>query len=356
MAHWVKQFFSKIGLAPFISKIIFVTDRGLNIKNALNILNIERLNCFDHLLNNTVGKVCKIPLIDHVLAPVRKLVKFIKIGGHNTKFKKSLKSYVQTRWNTNYDMGAYVDENFDQLELVLNELRETERLSVINRIYLKEIIAFLRIFKEISVEMEKSNAPSLYLVWPSSVRLLNFLKPSRIDSVLCKKMKKAARVYWKNNFVLAKPHRIATILHPKMKSLKFSTDADKIETIRDLKAMLATVTRSEPQTIRRRSSDSVVSDYFDDDTDIDEVEMYLSYKVAANEDMDLLKWWDDHRETFPLLFEISQFIHSIPATSAPSERKFSLAGNILNCLRSNLDPSKVEDLLLLHSNSDLFDV
>lgn len=168
-------------------------------------------------------------------------------------------------------------------------------------------------------------------------------------------MKKKARVYFSKNFVLDKVHRLATILHPQMKGLKFATDEDKLGTIRDLKAMVDSTDSTEQRPVRRRSNESVVSDYFDDDSDLDEVEMYLSYKVPPTDDFDLLKWWEEHRDTFAKLYKISMFIHSIPATSAPSERKFSLAGNILNCLRCSLDPSKIEDLLLIHSNSDLFD-
>lgn len=301
-------------------------------------------------------KVCLLELVNHVLKPVRKLVKYIKIGGHNTKFTKSLKSYVKTRWNSNFDMSVSVEENFEEIEVVLNDLNETDRINAVDRYYLKEIIEFLKIFKQISVELEASNSPSLHLVWPSNVRLKNYLKSSRLDSVLCKQMKKTARVYLKNNFQLDKFHRIATILHPQMKTLKFADENDKLQTIRDLKEMLASVSDdTPPRTVRRRSSDSVLTDFFDDEQDIDECEMYISYKVSTSQEINLLQWWMEHQDAFPKLFRIAQFIHAIPATSAPSERKFSIAGKILNCLRSSLDPAKVEDLMMLHSNSDKFD-
>lgn len=359
LANVIQNSLERIGITGYMNKLIFVTDRGANIKCGLNILDIKRLNCFDHLLNNTVEKVCGLPLIDQVLKPVRKLVKFVKIGGHNNKFQKGLKSFVKTRWNTSFDMSVSVDENFENLENMLADVNERHRIEAVNRMYLKEIVEFLKIFKQISVELEKSNSPSLYLVWPSTVRLLNFLKSSRIDSVLFKDMKKMARVYFKKNFVLDKFHRMATILHPQLKTLKFAEENEKLQTIRDLKQMLADVSIDETSsrnTTRRKSSDSVFSDFFDDEYDIDEVEMYVAFKVSSTTEIDLLKWWTDHREAFPKLYKIAMFVHAIPATSAPSERKFSIAGKILNCLRSSLDPKKVEDLLFLYSNSDQFDV
>lgn len=358
LANIIQDSLERIGITGYMNKLIFVTDRGANIKCGLNILNIKRLNCFDHLINNTVEKVCALPLIDQVLKPAKKLVRFFKIGGHNNKLEKGLKSFVKTRWNTNFDMSASIDENYENLENILAELNEEDRIYAVNRMYLKEIVEFLKMFKNISVELERSNSPSLFLVWPSSVRLLTFLKSTRIDSVLLKDMKKKARVYFKKNFELDKFHRIATILHPQLKTLKFAEENDKLQTIRDLKQLLAEVSfdESSPRnTTRRKSSDSLMSDYFDDEYDIDEVEMYVAFKVSSTTEIDLLKWWTDHRESFPKLHKIAMFIHAIPATSAPSERKFSIAGKILNCLRSSLDPGKVEDLLFLHSNSDQFD-
>ena len=39
------------------------------------------------------------------------------------------------------------------------------------------------------------------------------------------------------------------------------------------------------------------------------------------------------------------------ATSVPSERLFSVTGNIVNSKRSSLDPSNVEKLVFSHDNS-----
>lgn len=130
----------------------------------------------------------------------------------------------------------------------------------------------------------------------------------------------------------------------------------KNKTISDTKNLIRNivvdVTSGERDRQRRTSNDSILSNYIDDEIDVDEVDMYVSYKVAVTENFILLEWWENHQSSFPRLFELIKFIHSIPATSAPSERKFSLAGNIMNCLRASLDPSKIQDLLLLHSNEN----
>lgn len=355
LAEVINYVLEEIGIIYLKDKMVLVTDRGTNIISAGNILKINRLNCYDHLLNNVVGHVCKIDLIEAVLKPVRSLVKFIKIGGHNNKLKKGLKSHCPTRWNTQHAMGSSVEENFDQLEIILDELNESHRLTAINRLYLKEILGFLRIFNSISVEMEKSHRPTLFLVWPATKRIDKFLKPTQIDSVLLQKMKNVARSYLKKN----KLHRIATFLHPQLKSLEFVEESERLQAIRDTKEMISTITVSQTnaeRTLRRKNSnDSVISECFDDDFECDEVDLYSGHRVTPSNDMDILECWQQNRESFLKLYQMAMNIQAIPATSAPSERKFSLAGKIINCLRSSLDPAKVNDLLFLYSDSDKFD-
>ncbi|CAF3459077.1 unnamed protein product [Rotaria sp. Silwood2] len=55
------------------------------------------------------------------------------------------------------------------------------------------------------------------------------------------------------------------------------------------------------------------------------------------------------RETLPSLSRYARTIHSIPPTSASTERVFSISGLMLNNRRTNLLPSHLDDVLVIRS-------
>lgn len=81
----------------------------------------------------------------------------------------------------------------------------------------------------------------------------------------------------------------------------------------------------------------------------DEVEKYSREAVIMTDDFDLLQWWRKNEKYYPRLCKFAQHVHSIPASSAASERAFSLAGNILTEKRSRLRPKSLDSLLFLNS-------
>ena len=66
-----------------------------------------------------------------------------------------------------------------------------------------------------------------------------------------------------------------------------------------------------------------------------------------------LAWWRNNQERFPLLSTVARKYMCICATSAPSERVFSVAGNVVTPLRSSLKPHKVNMLVFLACNKDM---
>ena len=64
---------------------------------------------------------------------------------------------------------------------------------------------------------------------------------------------------------------------------------------------------------------------------------------------DVLQWWKKQVD-LPLLSALAKSYLCIPATSVPSERVFSTAGDIVTAQRSLLHPDHVDQLIFLKKN------
>ena len=63
-----------------------------------------------------------------------------------------------------------------------------------------------------------------------------------------------------------------------------------------------------------------------------------------------LQWWKQHQHMFPLVAKVAKRVLCIPATSVPSERVFSTAGDIVTQQRSRIKPKNVDMLIFLKKN------
>ena len=78
-------------------------------------------------------------------------------------------------------------------------------------------------------------------------------------------------------------------------------------------------------------------------------------EVYMNSDMlnlkqDPLMWWTEYGWRLPLLSGLAKERLCVPATSVPSERVFSTAGDILSAKRVAMDSDKVDMLIFLKKN------
>ncbi|XP_041847936.1 zinc finger BED domain-containing protein 4-like [Melanotaenia boesemani] len=65
-----------------------------------------------------------------------------------------------------------------------------------------------------------------------------------------------------------------------------------------------------------------------------------------------LQWWAQNVDRFPRLAKLCKRYLAVPATSTPSERIFSLAGNTITRQRASLHQAHVDALVFLHANQD----
>jgi hypothetical protein len=79
-----------------------------------------------------------------------------------------------------------------------------------------------------------------------------------------------------------------------------------------------------------------------------EVRNYLKKDVPIN--FNISEFWKSTKTEFPRMFLLAQAVLGISASSADSERHFSISGLILNARRSNLQPEKVKKIMFIHEN------
>ena len=83
-----------------------------------------------------------------------------------------------------------------------------------------------------------------------------------------------------------------------------------------------------------------------------------AYELLPDENLgiDMLQWWKNHSQMFPLLSFLARIVFAVLAASSKSERVFSAAGSVVSYRRTSLNPDKVEDLLTIQLNLALLKV
>lgn len=80
-----------------------------------------------------------------------------------------------------------------------------------------------------------------------------------------------------------------------------------------------------------------------------ELEMYRDMlPLMTSEDPAL--WWWNRRDTYPFLSDLAQSYLCVQASSTPSERVFSTAGDTISQERSRILPEKADMLIFLQKN------
>ena len=161
----------------------------------------------------------------------------------------------------------------------------------------------------------------------------------------------------------------ATLLDPRFKKLGFSDQRAADHVARNLTAEITQMARSREaiqttatDSTNVTSEDSSHSDsvwrFFDEQvssqstihpgaTAFSEVDKYLRTPVLPRTE-DPLKWWKDNSHIFPQLAPLARKYLCLLATSVPSERLFSKAGELVSLKGNRLKPKNINMFLFLN--------
>jgi hypothetical protein len=101
-----------------------------------------------------------------------------------------------------------------------------------------------------------------------------------------------------------------------------------------------------PSQLGRRASTGAV---FPSVSSLSELSSYLDSDcvVQYDEDFNILNWWHEHKQTYPILSILARDVLTVPASTISSESTFSLAGRVIEERRRRLTSDMVEVLSCL---------
>jgi hypothetical protein len=87
--------------------------------------------------------------------------------------------------------------------------------------------------------------------------------------------------------------------------------------------------------------------YYDltDTDDKDELDRYIAEPLLKQNPFDILAFWKNQTEKYPILCQIARDIMSIQVLTVASKSTFSAAGRVIDPHRNRLDPEMVQALI-----------
>lgn len=356
-----------------IDKIVFLSDRGPDIKAALQ--GYTRHFCLSHLINNTVQHASE-PAIDSVLKDVSQIVKYMKVTGRNNKLQTLLVSYVSTRWNTRYDMFDSFIKAYDDVGPLIKQAKTKSIYDSLDMSELEAITKYLYVYKALTLEIEGDKEVNFVKILATIEMLKNTNKVAKSDHPTVKKMKSAANVYINSNVIHALPENYESwaLYNPAWKKMdRFITiNANDVikkttESISNIRISNGVDTTTYDETSGETSdvevqSNSIFDSLRDSSANTNrsivtndataEVTRYLEFPVPENTKIHLLDWWDLNATLFPRLYKKFLELAPIMCCTTSVERLFSHGGNCLTVKRNRLDPEILEQLVILSKNKD----
>ena len=258
-------------------------------------------------------------------------------------------------------LAAYAAENSGVHQLSSNQLD-----------VLRKCIEILSPIEEITRSISADLA-SISVIIPY-VRILTKTLEKNTDDVGIRGMKTELLHSLKSRFTGIEENKLlclATILDPRFKQKFFSGNIIKAtikEMLLDEMSLLSdgsnNTTDSEvegPSGSKRLCplKSTILLDVFTeivDDSSEDhsattnEVDRYLSVPIIDFKTGDPYLWWSQHTQEFQILSTLARRYLAAPATSVPSERLFSAAGELHDEKRNRISPELSQELLFIQNN------
>ncbi|XP_071056773.1 E3 SUMO-protein ligase ZBED1-like [Onthophagus taurus] len=335
-----------------------VTDNGANIVKAVHIAFGKHVHmaCCAHTLNLVAEKsIDNTGTLKGLIGKVKLIVTWFKhsIVASDELRRRSSKKLIQevpTRWNSKY----YMLKRFLELRSIINEIisNHISAPAMVTAFETQEIEEVTRLLQPLEVATKELCGEN-YVTDSKIIPMIHCLskKISEMSSSLqiAKDLQKSLTLEINQRFGNVEEIRlmaVSTILDPRFKKIHFqnltacSTAVEHLETIvKSLTSPLAAEQIApvgshhipdEEEEFNLWSQHHVMVEKMNNSNNdgTSEIAHYLKCPLKKFE-QNPLQLWDDIKGICPTLAKIAPKYLSIPATSVPSERLFSKAGQVL---------------------------
>ena len=351
--------------------VALVTDNAANVVAAARITGWKHIPCFAHTLNLIVQAAIS---ADTVLADLKKKCKdIVTFFHHSAKASDKLREIqkqlgihegkliqdVETRWNSTFYMFKRMLEQHHAVTTTLCLQGKNELcLSLADLEKIKAATKVLQPFETATTEMSAEKYVSISKIIPiarSLQRLTGNDASQGVNKELVAQMRQRF-VNMEGNGVLAK----STLLDPRFKKLAFLNVGASRTNAESLVHEMAALEMPEdvPTPLPKgdvlwQAFDAKVADTANTrqgmNDSLFESRRYFEEHVISREE-DPLTWWCANNKHYPGLAKLAKRYLCITATSVPSERLFSKAGELVSHKRSCLKPKNVNMFLFLNQN------
>lgn len=287
--------------------------------------------------------------------------------------------------STHVDMLERIQEQQAAIAAVLMEGRNTHLIPDGDEwVIIDGLISVLKPFQKATEAMSGEKYSTISTVKPLLFKLLKVtLKVSDSDSPINKRIKEVVSSDLSTRYdegCIQQLLNVVTYLDPRYKNLPFLNESEKGKILQDVELMIMDhLSAVENRDVEDRPSEEaeneslppskkkkpgpltkLLGDIFTSEkssknsTDLARNEL-VRYEAEETLDLDNnpLKWWMEREKLFPILSDLACKLFSLPATSVPSERIFSCAGNVITEKRSRLLAHNVDRLVFLYENQDV---
>lgn len=364
--------------------VAIVHDNAANIVLATRELPFNSVCCYAHSLQLVLNKIMDEDSINPTIIKCSSVVSHFKhsniaTGALTNKQmqlgieKHKLIQSVKTRWNSTYYMLKRLIEQREAIIGVLSDRLITSRTHAAQLMLTEEewtviesITTILEPFEIVTNLFSSESEPTISIIMPIIKSLMeNFiLKTTPEEPAFLKNIKrllqKEIESRFKDFFCVSVTgvtdiniFDMSTFLDPRFKN-KERFIGSLVKTQRYFRNLIESdddLLDAEVEYTQNSSKKSALDILFPNEqsTTSNEVDMYVSESVIPK-NMCPLQWWKNNENKYPRLTKYAKRYLCVPATSVPSERSFSNAGNIVNAKRACLKSDNVKKLCFLSVN------